>query len=224
MPKIALVGDTHAGILSNKKIVERKTCEWFENMFFPYIEKENIKHIVHLGDLFHNRRAITTESGKNVVDSIIKKIPKGVTWYQIIGNHDSFYNDSTEINSPYMIMGMHKNIVLVDGFLHVPELQSDFYSWGKAPNETIKGKYAFGHWDIIGCMMNNLVMSDKGFNKEIFDSYHTCFSGHYHNNTKIGNVHYVGSPIEQSFNEIDSEHFFYVFDTDTGNIERLKLI
>ena len=49
--KIAIINDTHFGIRSDSVAFHEYFKHFYENEFFPYLDKHNIKHIIHQGDI-----------------------------------------------------------------------------------------------------------------------------------------------------------------------------
>ncbi len=56
--KFAVLNDTHAGIRNSSEIFLDNAEIFYRDVFFPYLEKEGINHIVHLGDYYDNRKFI----------------------------------------------------------------------------------------------------------------------------------------------------------------------
>ena len=67
-PPLAVISDTHIGARTFNKTVFSKMMVYFETEFFPYLKKHNIKEVLHLGDLVHNRTLID-----NDIDGQFKK-------------------------------------------------------------------------------------------------------------------------------------------------------
>lgn len=221
--RVAIISDLHFGITSNNKIVEKKTCQWLKKSFFPFIKKNNINNIIFAGDLFHNRKAINTESGLNVVKYFIDLLPSNIYTYIIPGNHDAFYNDNVSVNSPYLLMHDKKNIIVVDEIMTIGNLHMTLFPWGTKPGgDYINGCYAVGHFDIIGALMNNNITCQKGLKTSDFSGYEHVFSGHYHMPSVIENIEYVGNPIEQNWSEINFDHQFIVLNVGSGKREYIK--
>ena len=56
--KICLLGDTHFGIRNDSKIFHSFYEKFYGEVFFPELEKHDIKTIIQLGDLFDRRKYI----------------------------------------------------------------------------------------------------------------------------------------------------------------------
>ena len=55
---VALISDTHIGIRSDSQIVLDYCEKFFLDFFFPYLEKYNIKTVIHAGDVFDRRKYV----------------------------------------------------------------------------------------------------------------------------------------------------------------------
>ena len=54
--KIAIFGDSHFGCRKNSAYFMRQQKDFYDHKFFPYLKKNGIDTIIHLGDFFDNRR------------------------------------------------------------------------------------------------------------------------------------------------------------------------
>ena len=56
--KIAILNDTHCGIRNSSDIFLNNAAKFYDEIFFPECEKQNVKHIIHLGDYYDNRKFV----------------------------------------------------------------------------------------------------------------------------------------------------------------------
>ena len=56
--KIGIITDTHYGCRKNSKLFHDYFEKFYEEIFFPTIDKEGIKTVVHMGDVFDSRKGI----------------------------------------------------------------------------------------------------------------------------------------------------------------------
>ena len=56
--KIALITDTHYNFKKANKNFHDYFAKFYSDIFFPYLEENNIKTVIHLGDAFDNRKGI----------------------------------------------------------------------------------------------------------------------------------------------------------------------
>ena len=60
--KAAIITDTHWGIRNDNLSFLNHNKRFLEEIFFPEIEKHNIKEIIHLGDLTDRQKYINWEA------------------------------------------------------------------------------------------------------------------------------------------------------------------
>jgi DNA repair exonuclease SbcCD nuclease subunit len=97
--KVAIITDTHYGARKGSKYLHDFFKKFYDDIFFPTLEKEGIKTIIHMGDAFDNRRSIDLQSlewSKQVVFDRIAQM--GISLHIIVGNHDTYFK-STNIKN-----------------------------------------------------------------------------------------------------------------------------
>ena len=98
--KIAIINDTHFGARNDSSLFLEHFLSFFENQFFPYLEENNIDTIIHLGDLMDRRKYVNFNTLNLVRTKFIEKIKeKNIKFHMILGNHDTFYKNTNEVNS-----------------------------------------------------------------------------------------------------------------------------
>ena len=98
--KIAIITDQHFGARKNSKLFHDYFLKFYENIFFPTIEKEGITTIVDMGDTFDSRKGIDfaalSWAKKNYFDRLQEM---GITVHTIVGNHTAYYKNTNDINA-----------------------------------------------------------------------------------------------------------------------------
>ena len=56
--KLAIITDQHFGARKGADYIHKYFKKFYDNIFFPYLEKNKIDTIVDMGDTFDNRRNI----------------------------------------------------------------------------------------------------------------------------------------------------------------------
>ena len=98
--KIAILNDTHFGVRNDSEAFRDYQLKFFNDIFFPYIKKHNIKTLVHLGDVVDRRKFINHQTA-----SVWRKAFWDVLWKEkidthiIIGNHDTYFKNTNEVNA-----------------------------------------------------------------------------------------------------------------------------
>lgn len=77
-----------------------------------YASKNNIKHIISCGDLFHSRTSIDVNV-MNIAYKLVKGLAKRCNVFMLAGNHDIYMKNSTDINSINIFKDI-ANVTLVD--------------------------------------------------------------------------------------------------------------
>mgnify|MGYP003704941633 CR=1 FL=1 len=105
MAKIAMVTDTHAGVRNDNpafQLYQKKCWEWF----FEHIDKQQIRNIIHLGDVYDRRKYVNFMSAKRLREDFFDPLDeRGIVAHMIVGNHDMYYKDTHEVNALDEIVG-----------------------------------------------------------------------------------------------------------------------
>ncbi len=102
--KVAIITDTHFNFKKGNKVFHEYFEKFYKNVFFPTLKKYNVDTVIHMGDIFDNRKATdywSIDWTKRVILEPLKKYKV----YLTVGNHDIFYKNTTELNSPILLMG-----------------------------------------------------------------------------------------------------------------------
>ena len=178
-----------------------------------------------MGDAFDNRKSIDfwgLDWTRRVVLEPLRKYETHI----IVGNHDIFLRNSTEINAPELLLKDYPNIrtysspqtIKVGGLdiMMVPWICSDNYDETLSQIKKSKAKVAMGHLELQGFRVNrNLIMEDHGTDPKIFEKFTKVFSGHYHTRSDNGTVFYLGNPYEMYWTDVNDTRGFHIFDTET---------
>lgn len=232
MSKVALITDTHFGARNDNQWLLKKQIQFFDDVFFPYLEDNGIDTIIHIGDFFDKRKNINI-STLNQISGILEKLSKYET-FLVVGNHDVYYNNKNTVNSVSEIL--EQNQYFNDSNLHVftnpthVEVKGHnllMLPWMNKENievslKTISkstSKFAFGHLEVNGFELHHGVFCSGKLEKSLFTKFDRVFSGHFHKQSQIGNIHYIGTPYTLSWGEYGNSVGFQVLDLDTGEVE-----
>lgn len=221
---IPLVNDTHAGKRNDSLAVNDYFFRFWDEIFFPYLEKNKIKTIFHLGDLVDRRKFM------NYV--ILNKWRKGfmerigdmdITMHCLVGNHDVPYRNTNEINAIQELFGDLPNIKIYSEAqdVNIEGITYAFIPWINNTNleqtfkyiETSKAQVAFGHLELNGFEMDRGNVCYGGLNRELFDKFDMVISGHFHLRSTDGHIFYLGAQYEFDWGDYGSEKGFHVFNT-----------
>ena len=202
---------------------------FFENIFIPYLLTNKIDTVIHLGDLVDRRKYINYQVLHVIRQKILRLFEKHkITIHLIIGNHDTYYKNSKKINAPESLFPDLKFLkiytepqkILFDvPVLFIPWITEETSELSMQLLDDHSVKTVFGHFQITGYEMYKGIISTEGMNSSTFSHFDNVFSGHFHHKSHVGNIHYLGSPYELTFNELESIKGFHVFDTITNELE-----
>ena len=228
--KIAIITDTHFGGRRGNKIFHDFFQKFYDNIFFPELEKRGIKHCIHMGDAFDNRKNIDYWSLDWAKEHVYDKFEKlGVRVWQLVGNHDVYYKNTNKINSIDSLLEHYDNIVPISKpgtydigdfrAMMLPWICDDNYKETCAAIDESDAKIAFGHLELTGFELYPGMVQQGGIDKGIIEKFDTVFSGHYHTRSNDGHTFYLGNPYEMYWNDCGDKRGFNIFDTETGEME-----
>lgn len=232
--KIALISDTHFGIRNDSPIFLEYSLEYFEKHFFPYLVENNIKDVIHLGDLFDRRKYINFNTLSQVKKKFIQKfIDHEITLHITLGNHDVFYKNSNEINSIKEIFSTgYPNIkiyetpseVVFDGICLglVPWINQENFEESIQFIQDNSCSILCGHFEINGFEVLAGIRHEGGIESFLFSNYDKVFSGHFHLKQTYKNINYLGTQYQLSFADVGSKKGFHVLDSTTRETEFIE--
>ena len=53
--KVAIITDTHWGARNDSQVFSNYFAKFYENVFFPTLEKRGIRTVIHMGDIVDRR-------------------------------------------------------------------------------------------------------------------------------------------------------------------------
>ena len=223
---VAIITDQHFGCRKNSKLFHDYFLKFYDEVFFPALEKEGITTIIDMGDTFDSRKGIDFSAltwSKEYYFDRLKEM--GITVHTIVGNHTAYYKNTNEINAVDLLLREYDNVTVYSepteiklnnlGVLIVP--------WINAENEketlkSLKGSKSscvMGHLELQGYKVNEYVIMDHGFDDAPFKKFDRVYSGHFHTRSNQENVYYLGNPYEIYWNDHADTRGFHLFDTET---------
>ena len=233
--KIAILNDTHFGVRNDSEAFRNYQLRFYNEIFFPYLEKHNIKTLIHLGDVVDRRKFINFQTAsiyrKQFWDRLYKE---KIDTHIIIGNHDTYFKNTNEVNAidnlytsfdginePFIYT--RPKVVDFDGtpILLMPWICDDTREESINMLNTAKADLCFGHLEIKGIEMQNGVINEFGNEKADFKRFDRVVSGHFHKHTDDGQIFYCGAQYEMTWSDYQDPKGFHIFDTETREIERI---
>ena len=222
--RIALINDTHYGARKGSKLFHDYFELFYKNVFFPTLEQYGITTVIHMGDAFDSRKSIDYQSlewAKRVVFEPLRNYDV----HMIIGNHDSYYKNTNNTNSPQLLLKDYPNVKTYSSptEIKVGNLDILLLPWICMDNEEqslklikkTKAKVAMGHLELQGFRVNRSLVMEHGLEADIFKDFKKVFSGHYHTRSNNGTVFYTGNPYEIYWTDVGDTRGFTIFDTET---------
>ena len=163
--KIALITDTHWGIRNDNVNFHDNTKKFLEEVFFPYIDKNEVTKIIHLGDLVDRRKYVNFLTAKRLREDFLEPLwDRKLETHIIVGNHDVFYKNTNKVNSlKELVSGNYDNINVyikpteinlggVD-ILLLPWINDENREEALNTINTAKSKVVMGHLELRGFEM-----------------------------------------------------------------------
>ena len=222
--KVAIITDTHYGFKKGSKVFEEYFENFYRSVFFPTLEQYGIDTVIHMGDAFDSRKNIdysSLEWAKRVVFDPLSNYKV----HLMVGNHDTYYKNTSQVNSPELLLKSYSNITTYSSPTEVTigGLNILFLPWINENNETQSFKLiknttceiAMGHLELNGFRVNKQIVMDHGHDGKLYSKFTKVFSGHYHTRSDDRRIFYLGNPYEMFWSDVGDRRGFTVFDTET---------
>ncbi len=224
--KIAIITDQHFGCRKNSKHFHDYFLKFYNDTFFPTLEKEGITTIVDMGDTFDSRKGVDFSSLAWAKDNYYDRLQKmGCEIHTIVGNHTAYYKNTNDVNAVDLLLREYDNVkiyseatdIKIDNLniLLIPWINSENQEMTLRAIDKSKSKVAMGHLECKGFRIHRGFVMDQGTDVKTFDKFDRVYSGHYHTRSDDGKIYYLGNPYEMYWNDISDTRGFHIFDTDT---------
>lgn len=218
MSKIIVIGDIHFGMRRNSKTFHEILMRSLDKVF-KTVKKED--SVVVLGDVFDSRSNVDFKILNDAWDFFIKLSRSCKELFVLAGNHDEYYKEFSRENTNCRFLefepGSDSKIAPVKVVTELSVIEVAGYNCLFVPwIDTVEKKNAakskldgsigilFGHFDSVGLYKNTDPLSmPLAFTVEDLKDVPLVLSGHYHKRLANGNIIYVGSYINSTFNDLD---------------------
>lgn len=229
--KVTLIGDLHFGVKNfNLDFLKQQLNALQE--YCKILKEKNVNTIIQLGDVFDNRKNIDNNFLYRLKTRLYE-IFEGFDVYCIVGNHDMYFRQTREVNSPSIhLKDFFKEIFVHPSLVTINEISFAMFPYFSEkefiqlkdngilnrilePSEVILGHFEFKDFNFAYNTINN--HSNYGIEDFKKDD-KLLFSGHYHFSN---NKHYIGTPYQIDFKEFGLVPKIIVLskDKDKGSIE-----
>jgi DNA repair exonuclease SbcCD nuclease subunit len=229
---IALINDTHHGIRGDNQNFADYFHKFLKEVFFPTIDEQGIKTIIHLGDILDRRKFVNYLTAENLKEHFIRPCKeRKIDLHVIIGNHDTYYKNTNRHNcmrtlfedEGYPIWYEGPEEIEIDGvkILIVPWINPENRDETFDLIEKSQARIVMGHLELQGFEMYRGAFSDGGISHKIFNKFDIVMSGHYHHKSTRNNIHYLGAPYEMTWADYKDPRGFHLFDPKTMELKHI---
>lgn len=226
MSKLAILGDTHFGA-GGANVIQHDYMKKFFKDFFQYVDDNNIKTILQLGDLFDVRKHINTWSLNYFREVFLKQvIQRDLKVIVLLGNHDIFYRESLQISSVEEVLCPYPEWFTIikeptemelEGlsFLLVPWVCKENLDTVQSVLAKSESKYCAGHFEFNGFELFRGQLAKTHYDHAEYKKFDRVFSGHYHHMSSKDNIIYTGTPYELTWQDCATTKGFFVIDANS---------
>lgn len=229
--KIALITDQHLDGRKGSLAFWNFFQKFYDEVFFPTLEKEKVDAIIDLGDTFDNRKSIDYNTFNRVKENYFERLKK-YDVHMLLGNHCTYYKNTNKVNSPELLLNEYKNIYVYSEpkrvgfgskkFLMLPWINSENREVVMRLLDTVEADNVCGHLEVNGFEVTPGMKFDHGgLEPSAFKNFKRVWSGHFHHRSKKGNIQYLGNPYQMFWNDYKDTRGFHIYDTET---DKLKFI
>jgi len=233
MRKICLITDQHFGARADNPLFLNYFENFYKNVFFPFLVKNNITEIISGGDTFDRRKYVNFVTLQRARKMWFEPLlENNIKVHCLLGNHDIYYKNTSEINSAQEILGRYPNIVIYDRttevifdetkVLLIPWINDDNYEESIKKIKETEAKNVIGHLELKGFLMQRGLKSETGFTVDLFNKFNMVASGHFHHKSDSDNIHYLGAPYELNFADMNDPRGFHVWEIGLKELEFLR--
>ena len=226
---LTTINDTHFGIKSDAPYMLDNQEHFYKHVFFPTLLKKGIKNILHGGDLVDRRRYINFTSLNRMKNMFFEPAKEyGMTIDIIPGNHDVALKNTNEINSLCLLLKEYTNVNIIEqpivkefgskNIMLLPWMNTENFKDSMDFVNANDADILYGHLELAGFEMYDGVPNNHGLDAELFSKFGKVWTGHFHKQSKVGNIHYLGAPMEFTWSDAGSQRGFHIYDTETDTL------
>lgn len=230
--KIAIITDLHFGARNDNPAILLHQQKFFKEEFLPFVSDKNnkIEAVMCLGDTFDKRKQsnhLSVHAAKQMLFEPVATL--GMPFYVIVGNHDAYFKNTNEVNTPNIFLRDYGNVIVVDHptehtfdgkqILMLPWICPDNWTETKELLKATKAKICCAHLQLQGFEMHLGSPVSEGMPASLFEQFDKVLTGHYHHRSTKDNIYYLGTPYEMTWADYNDPRGFHVLDTSTMELE-----
>jgi DNA repair exonuclease SbcCD nuclease subunit len=232
--RVAIITDQHFGARNDSILFLDFFEKFYENTFFPTIDSAGIDTVLVLGDTFDRRKYVNFYALQRTKEMFFDKLAqRNIQVHMLAGNHDTYYKNTNDVNSPDLLLREYDNINVIDtpqtihldygntsaDILMLPWICADNYTQSLTEIQNTSATICMGHLEVAGFAMYRGMESHEGLDKKTFEKFDMVFSGHYHHRSDDGHIFYLGNPYELTWQDYNDPRGFHLFDVDTRKLD-----
>ena len=134
--KIAIITDQHLDGRKGSLAFWNYFQRFYDEIFFPTLEREGITTVFDLGDTFDNRKSMDYNTFARIKANYFDRL-KGIDVHMILGNHTTYYKNTSRINSPELLLEEYDNITIYKDVTEISKGNTKFLMlpWINADNK-----------------------------------------------------------------------------------------
>lgn len=217
--RVCCISDVHIGVHQNSSLWHDITLEWAEWLVVE-LKSNDIEDIIISGDFFHYRDEIAVNTMHFVTR--VLDLWKDFNIIMLVGNHDAYYKDRSDVNSLSILHGWD-NISVISELTSTTFFgkEASFCPWGTDVNKIPACDVMFGHFEIQNFKQNSFKVCSSGVRAtDLLAKAPLVISGHFHirdeKDYNEGKILYLGNPYQMDFGDVDSIKGYYIL--DFGNL------
>ena len=230
--KIALITDTHWGVRNDNIAFMDNSKKFLDEIFFPYLDTNNVRTVVHLGDLVDRRKYINFNTALRLREDFLHPLfERNIVLHIIAGNHDTYFKNTNRVNALSELVDQRYSdkFTIYDRFpreVEFDNLTVLMMPWICDENRQITldkikstpAQIVFGHLELAGFEMYKGSMVSHGDDRNLFSRFDMVLSGHYHHRSSDGTIYYLGSHSEFTWSDYNDPKGFHILDTETREL------
>ena len=231
--KVAIITDQHFGARNDSLHFLDFYEKFYDETFFPAIDAAGITTLLILGDTFDRRKYVNFYSLQRAKKMFFDKLHgRKIQVHMLVGNHDTYYKNTNDVNSPRLVLEEYDNINIIKNpttiqiddtsICMMPWICAENYSDSMSTLKDTNATICMGHFEIEGFQMYRGAPSQEGLEPKMFNKFDVVFSGHYHHKSSRANIHYLGNPYELTWQDYDDPRGFHLFDLKTHELEFIQ--
>ena len=231
--KVALITDQHFGARNDSVAFLDYFEKFYDQVFFPTLDQNNITTVLILGDTFDRRKYVNFYALDRAKKMFFDKLhSRNIQVHMLAGNHDTYFKNTNDVNSPDLLLREYDNIDVIDKpttikvdnipICMMPWICPDNYDASMQEMKNTKADICMGHFEISGFSMYRGMESHDGLGKESFDKFDLVFSGHYHHKSDDGHIYYLGNPYELTWQDYNDPRGFHLFDLTSRGLQFIQ--